>query len=181
MTVTETRIPGVLIFEAPVYRDDRGYFREAFRRETLLKAGVDLNWEQDNLSVSTKNVVRGLHYQLFRPQAKLIQVVHGAVFDVVVDLRRSSPTYGEHVTFDLRAGDGRSVLIPAGFGHGFAALEPDTAFLYKVSENYLPGGDRTILWNDPELGIGWPVSEGEAIVSDKDRRGAAFRAAEVFP
>jgi dTDP-4-dehydrorhamnose 3,5-epimerase len=181
MKITEARISGVLVFEAPVYRDHRGYFQEAFRREFLEKAGVDLDWKQDNLSVSAPNVVRGLHYQLVRPQAKLIQVVHGAAFDVIVDIRMSSPTYGEHITFDLKAGDGKSVLIPAGFAHGFAALEPDTAFLYKVSESYLPEGDRTILWNDPELGIPWPISEAEAIVSEKDRRGAAFLAAEVFP
>lgn len=181
MQINETRIPGVLILESPVYRDARGYFQEAFRRDALLDAGIEIDWKQDNLSVSAQNVIRGLHYQVVRPQAKLIRVVHGAVFDVVVDIRRSSPTFAQHVAVELRAGDGKSMLIPEGFAHGFAALEPDTAFLYKVSEPYYPDGDRTILWNDPELGIEWPLLESEAIVSDKDRSGIPFLRAEVFP
>lgn len=181
MQVRQTRIPGVIILESPVYRDARGYFQEAFRRDALIEAGIDLDWKQDNLSVSARNVIRGLHYQLVHPQAKLIRVVHGAVHDVIVDIRRSSPTFGEHIAVDLKAGDGQAVLIPAGFAHGFAALEADTAFLYKVNENYYPQGDRTILWNDPELAISWPIAEGGPIVSEKDRQGSPFRSAEVFP
>lgn len=181
MQVTETRIPGVLILSSQVFRDSRGYFQEIYRRETLLEAGIDFDWMQDNLSLSAKNVVRGLHYQTIQPQSKLVRVVHGAVFDVVVDIRRSSPTFGRHVTVELSAGDGRAMFIPAGFAHGFAALEPDTAFLYKVNEPYVPQGDRTILWNDRELGIAWPVSDLDAIVSAKDRQGEPFSAAEMFP
>jgi dTDP-4-dehydrorhamnose 3,5-epimerase len=147
----------------------------------MLDAGIDIDWKQDNLSVSSTNVIRGLHYQLIQPQAKLIRIVHGSVFDVAVDIRKASPTYGQHVSFELKAGDGQALLIPAGFAHGFAALEPDTAFLYKVSETYLQRGDRTILWNDPELGITWPVSVEKAIVSAKDRQGTPFKDAEVFP
>jgi dTDP-4-dehydrorhamnose 3,5-epimerase len=179
--VTETRIPGVKILEWPVYRDSRGSFQEIFRQDALAQAGIELEWKQDNLSVSALNVIRGLHYQLVKPQAKLIQVAHGAVFDVAVDIRKSSPTFGQHVTVELRAGDGRALLIPGGFAHGFLSLEPDTVFLYKVSEAYFPAGDRTILWNDSDLALPWPVSEHAAIVSDKDRRGSTFVSAEVFP
>lgn len=181
MQVSKTRLPGVLVLEWPVYRDARGYFQEAFRRDALLECGIDLDWMQDNVSVSARNVVRGLHYQVVQPQAKLVQIVHGAAFDVAVDIRRSSPEFGKHVGIELKAGDGKAVLIPAGFAHGFLALEPDTAILYKVSARYAPQGDRTILWNDPELGITWPVAENDAIISEKDRRGAAFLSAEVFP
>lgn len=181
MRITETRIPGVMILEWPVYRDARGSFQEIYRRDALLEAGIDLDWKQDNLSVSARNVIRGLHYQVIQPQAKLVHVVHGAVFDVAVDIRRSSPTFGQLATIELRAGDGRAFLIPAGFAHGFAALEPDTAFLYKVSGLYDAAGERTILWNDPDLHIDWPVLETIAIVSEKDRRGVPFKFAEVFP
>jgi dTDP-4-dehydrorhamnose 3,5-epimerase len=179
--IKETRIPGVLILEWPVYRDARGSFQEIYRYDALLEVGIGIDWKQDNLSVSGKNVIRGLHYQVIQPQAKLVQVVHGAVFDVAVDIRRSSPTFGQHVTIELKAGNGKSFLIPAGFAHGFAALEPDTAFLYKVSGVYSPACERTVLWNDPDLQIDWPVQESIAIVSEKDRRGVPFKLAEVFP
>lgn len=181
MQVTETVIPGVLILSSPVFRDDRGYFQEIYRREALIEAGIDLDWMQDNLSVSRKNVVRGLHYQIVQPQSKLVRLVSGAVFDVAVDIRRSSPTFGRHVAVELKAGDGQAFLIPAGFAHGFVALEPETAFLYKVDAPYAPEGDRTILWNDAELAIPWPVAIEDAIVSAKDRQGKPFSAAEVFP
>jgi len=179
--VIETRIPGVLILSSPVFRDARGSFQEIYKREALVEAGIDIDWMQDNLSISQKNVVRGLHFQIIQPQAKLIRVVHGAVFDVAVDIRRSSPAFGQHVAMELKAGDGQAIFIPAGFAHGYASLEPDTAFLYKVNAPYLPQGERTILWNDPELGIDWPVSIQDAIVSAKDRQGTRFSAAEVFP
>jgi dTDP-4-dehydrorhamnose 3,5-epimerase len=179
--VIETALPGVLIIESPVFRDGRGYFEELYRRDALQASGIDLDWKQDNFSVSARNVVRGLHYQIVQPQAKLVQAVCGAVFDVAVDIRRSSPTFGRHVAVELHAGDGRAFFIPAGFAHGFLSMEANTAFLYKVSEFYAPQGDRTILWNDPELAIPWPVSAGDAIVSEKDRRGGFFKEVEVFP
>ena len=181
MKITETRIPGVVIIEWPVYRDARGSFQEAFRRQQLVDAGIELDWQQDNLSVSAKGVVRGLHYQIVKPQAKLVQVVHGAAFDVAVDIRKSSPTFGQHVAVELRAGSGKCLLVPVGFAHGFAALEPDTVFLYKVSDVYSPEGERTILWNDPNLAIAWPIAAADAIVSEKDQRGSLFRDAEIFP
>lgn len=180
MQVTETRIPGVLILASPVYRDGRGSFQETYRRDALVEAGIDQDWMQDNLSVSGKNVVRGLHYQIVQPQAKLIRVAHGAVFDVVVDIRRSSPTFGRHVAVELKSGDGQALLIPAGFAHGFVALEPETVFLYKVDRLYAPEAERTIYWNDPELAIAWPVSASDAIVSAKDLQGQPFNTAEVF-
>jgi dTDP-4-dehydrorhamnose 3,5-epimerase len=179
--VVETSIPGAVILQSPVFRDPRGYFQELFRLDELRQTGIDCDWKQDNLSLSAKYVIRGLHYQIVNPQAKLIQVVHGAAFDVAVDICRSSPTFGRHVSVELRAGDGQAFFIPAGFAHGFLAIEPDTAFLYKVDAYYAPKGDRTILWNDPELGIAWPVSDKDAIVSAKDRNGQPFHSAEVFP
>jgi len=180
LRVNETSIPGLLIVQVPVFRDERGYFQEAYRRESLQEAGVDIDWRQDNLSVSARNVIRGLHYQIARPQAKLVQVVHGAVFDVAVDLRKSSPTFGQHLGIELKAGDGRALLIPIGFAHGFAALEPATTFLYKVSDSHYPEGERTILWNDPQLQISWPIQPEDAILSEKDRRGTLFRSADLF-
>jgi dTDP-4-dehydrorhamnose 3,5-epimerase len=181
LQVKETSIPGVLIFQSPVFRDERGYFQEMYRRDALIEAGVAIDWLQDNLSVSARNVIRGLHYQVTRPQAKLIQVVQGDVFDVAVDIRRSSPTFGQHVEVELRAGDGRALLIPIGFAHGFVAREPGTTFFYKVSDTRFPEGERTILWDDPDLRINWPILPADAILSEKDRRGLPLSTAEVFP
>lgn len=177
----ETRIPEVAILQSSVFRDARGYFQEIYNRKDLLAMGIEADWKQDNVSVSQRNVVRGLHYQIVEPQAKLVRVVHGAAFDVAVDIRRSSPTFGRHVSVVLKAGDGQAFLIPAGFAHGYAALEPDTTFLYKVDRYYAPQAERTILWNDPELGIPWPVMPDDAIVSAKDLLGKPFNAAELFP
>jgi len=176
----ETSIPGVTVLRSPVFRDSRGYFQEIYNRKTLIEVGIDLDWKQDNLSVSQKNVLRGLHYQIVEPQAKLVRVVRGAVLDVAVDIRKSSLTFGQHVSVELKAGDGQAFLIPAGFAHGFVALEPDTTFLYKVDRYYSPKSERTILWNDPALGITWPVSAEDAIVSAKDQLGAPLATAEVF-
>jgi len=181
MEIIETRIQGLRILKTSVHRDERGYFLEMFRSSALLDAGIDIEWTQDNLSVSHRKVVRGMHYQVEHPQAKLVQVAHGALFDLVIDLRRSSPTFGNHVSVELKAGDGAALLIPIGCAHGFAALQSDTALLYKVSDSYCPQGERTILWNDPDLGIVWPFAEDEVIISEKDRRGSLFKHADVFP
>jgi dTDP-4-dehydrorhamnose 3,5-epimerase len=180
MQVTPMPIADVLVLESPLYRDSRGYFQEIFQRDAFQEAGIDLDWMQDNISVSAKNVVRGLHYQIEHPQAKLVRVIHGAVFDVVVDLRRSSPTFGKHVTIHLDAGDGKALLIPAGFAHGFVALEPDTAFLYKINGPRYPQGERTILWNDAQLGIAWPIGIEAAVLSERDRYGTPFSLAETY-
>ncbi len=181
MRLIETDILGVVIFESPIYRDDRGHFQETYNERQFLELGLPIDWKQDNLSLSRKNVVRGLHYQLIQPQGKLVRVVSGAVFDVAVDIRRNSPTFGKHVSIELSAENGLAFYIPVGFAHGFAALTEGACFAYKVTDFYEPSGDRTMLWNDPELGIQWPVASEDAIISAKDLQGKLLRDAEVFP
>ena len=181
MKLIETSILGVVILEMPVYRDDRGQFQETYNERRFLELGLPVDWKQDNLSLSRKHVVRGLHYQLIRPQAKLVRAISGAVFDVAVDLRRSSPTFGKHVSVELSAENGLAIYIPAGFAHGFTALTDEACFVYKVTDFYEPSGDRTLLWNDPVIGIKWPVSTEDAIVSAKDLQGKPWNSAEVFP
>jgi dTDP-4-dehydrorhamnose 3,5-epimerase len=181
MKLIETAIPGVVVLDMPIYRDDRGQFQETYNERRFRELGLPVDWKQDNLSASRKNVVRGLHYQLVQPQAKLVRVISGSVFDVAVDVRRSSPTFGKHVSVELTAENGLAFYIPAGFAHGFAALTEGACFSYKVTDFYEPSGDRTLLWDDPELGIEWPVSAEDAIVSAKDLLGKPWSAAEVFP
>lgn len=180
MKVTETSLPGVLLVEPSVFRDHRGAFSETWNRRAFAEAGIADDWVQDNFSVSVRNVIRGIHYQIIQPQAKLVRVTHGAAWDVAVDLRRSSPHFGRHVGVDLSADNGRMLYIPVGFGHGFAALSAEVGFAYKITDYRYPAGERTMLWNDPELAIPWPVSAEEAIVSEKDGHGKGFREAEVF-
>jgi len=180
MKLIETAILGVVILEMPIYRDDRGQFQETYNERRFLELGLPVDWKQDNLSLSRKHVVRGLHYQLIQPQAKLMRVISGAVFDVAVDLRRSSPTFGKHVSVELSAENGLAFYIPAGFAHGFTALTDGACFAYKVTDFYEPSGDRTLLWNDPDVGIKWPVSGEDAIVSAKDLQGKPWSSAEVF-
>jgi dTDP-4-dehydrorhamnose 3,5-epimerase len=177
----ETAILGIVILEMPIYRDDRGQFQETYHESRFLELGLPIDWKQDNLSYSKKNVVRGLHYQLIRPQGKLVRVISGSVFDVAVDIRRNSPTFGKHVSAELSAENGLAFYIPPGFAHGFATLTEDAAFSYKVTDSYEPSGERTMLWNDPELGIEWPIAAEEAILSAKDLQGKPLRIAEVFP
>lgn len=181
MNLIETAIPGVVIVEMPIYRDDRGHFQESYNERQFHDAGLPVDWKQDNLSSSRRNVVRGLHYQLFQPQGKLVRAIGGAVFDVAVDVRRSSPTFGKHVSLELSAENGLALYIPPGFAHGFAALTESACFAYKVTDFFEPSGDRTILWNDAELGIEWPVLPEDAIVSAKDLKGQPWISAEVFP
>jgi len=181
MKLIETAILGVVILEMPIYRDDRGQFQETYNERRFLELGLPVDWKQDNLSLSRKHVVRGLHYQLIQPQGKLVRVIRGSVFDVAVDLRRSSPTFGKHVSVELSAENGLAFYIPPGFAHGFTALTDDACFAYKVTDFYEPSGDRTLLWNDPEIGIKWPVSAEDAVVSAKDLQGKLWSSAEVFP
>jgi dTDP-4-dehydrorhamnose 3,5-epimerase len=181
MKVTQTSLPGVLVLSSAVYRDQRGAFSETFNLRAMAEAGLHGPWVQDNFSLSSKNVIRGIHYQVVQPQGKLIRVTHGAVFDVAVDLRRGSATFAKHVAIELNGESGEMLWIPAGFGHGFLALTDVVGFAYKVTDYYSPQGERTILWNDPELAIPWPVAPESAIVSDKDRAGLVLREAEVFP
>lgn len=180
MKIQETALPGVRLLTAPIFRDSRGAFSETFNLRKIEEAGLPSVWVQDNFSVSSKNVLRGIHYQVIQPQGKLVRVTHGAVLDIAVDLRRSSAHFGKHVAVELRAESGDMLWIPAGFGHGFLALTDNVGFAYKVTDYYSPAGERTILWNDPEIDIQWPVSLDDVIVSDKDRAGVELRNAEVF-
>lgn len=180
MKITETSLPGVLLITPTIYRDNRGAFQETFNQRMLAEAGLPAEWPQDNFSVSRKNVLRGIHYQIIQPQGKLVRVTHGAVFDVAVDLRRSSPGFGHHVAMRLDSEKGESLWIPPGFGHAFLALTEAVGFSYKVTDYYHPAGERTIVWNDPDLAIPWPIDGDAAIVSGKDRQGVALRDAELF-
>jgi dTDP-4-dehydrorhamnose 3,5-epimerase len=180
MKVTATRIPEVLILEPRVFEDPRGFFFESYNRRVFKEAtGLDPQFVQDNQSFSMRNVLRGLHYQVRQAQGKLITVLAGEIFDVAVDLRRSSPTFGKWVSATLSGGTHRSIWIPPGFGHGFLVLSEHALVQYKATDYYAPEHERTLMWNDADLAIAWPL-EGEPIVSDKDRRGARFGAAELF-
>jgi dTDP-4-dehydrorhamnose 3,5-epimerase len=146
----------------------------------MTEAGLPSAWAQDNFSVSRKNVVRGIHYQVIQPQGKLVRVTHGAALDVVVDLRSSSPNFAKHVAVKLTGESGQMLWIPKGFGHAFLSLADVTGIAYKVTDEYSPAGERTILWNDPHLAIPWPIDPKLAILSDKDRKGLSLPDAEVF-
>jgi dTDP-4-dehydrorhamnose 3,5-epimerase len=184
MNVETLAIPDVKRLEPRVFRDDRGFFAETYSQKALEAAGIGVTFVQDNHSLSrAKGVVRGLHFQ--KPphaQGKLIRVTRGAILDVAVDIREGSPTYGRHVACVLSAENWAQLWVPPGFAHGFCTLEPDTEVHYKVTAYYAPESDSGILWNDPALGIDWPVAAEEAVLSDKDRclpmlseLGAAFR------
>ena len=181
MRVEETSLPGVLVLTPNVYRDNRGAFMETWNLRAMAEAGLPSEWVQDNFSLSQRNVLRGIHYQITQPQGKLVRVTHGAVLDVAVDLRRSSPGFGKHVAVELDGDSGRMLWIPAGFGHAFLVLSEVVGFAYKVTDYYSPAGERTIVWNDPDLAIPWPASPGDVIVSEKDQNGATLRNAQVFP
>jgi dTDP-4-dehydrorhamnose 3,5-epimerase len=181
MKITETSLPEVLILTAAIFKDSRGAFCETFNQRKIEEARLPSVWVQDNFSLSKKNVLRGIHYQITQPQGKLVRVTQGAVLDVAVDLRRNSPEFGRHVAVELNAESGEMLWIPPGFGHAFLALTDQVGFAYKVTDYYSPAGERTILWNDPEIAIAWPIDPVDAIVSDKDRAGFTLRNAEVFP
>jgi dTDP-4-dehydrorhamnose 3,5-epimerase len=180
MNVIQTEIPDVLLLEPKVFGDDRGFFFESYNRKAMEAAGIAGDFVQDNHSRSAKNVLRGLHYQIQQPQGKLVRVVLGEVFDVAVDLRRSSPTFGKWVGFLLSAENKRMAWIPAGFAHGFVVLSDYAEFLYKTTDFWAPEHERCIRWDDPDIGIAWPV-RGEPLLSGKDQKGVALKDAEVFP
>ena len=180
MKIQETSLPGVLLLTPAFFRDDRGAFLETFNLRSMVEAGLPENWAQDNFSLSKKNVLRGIHYQITQPQGKLVRVTHGAVLDVAVDLRRSSPGFGRHVAVELSGENGQMLWIPAGFGHAFLVLSEVAGFAYKVTEYYSPAAERTIVWNDPDLAVSWPVASEDVIVSEKDRKGSTLRNAELF-
>jgi len=171
-----------IIIEPQVYSDDRGFFLESFSRAEFKKLGIEHDFVQDNHSGSHQRVLRGLHYQIERAQGKLVRVVVGEVFDVAVDLRRASETFGQHVSVVLSADNRKMVWVPPGFAHGFYALSEWAEVLYKVTDYYAPGHERTLLWNDPALGIDWPLIEGQPpILSDKDAQGKPLSEADTYP
>ncbi|MFM7876793.1 MAG: dTDP-4-dehydrorhamnose 3,5-epimerase [Microcystis panniformis] len=181
MKVIPTEIPDVLIIEPQVYGDDRGFFLESFNQKDFReKTGVNTTFVQDNHSMSLKNVLRGLHYQIPNPQGKLVRVVNGSVFDVAVDARKSSPTFGQWVSCVLSAENKRIFWVPEGFAHGFLVLSERAEFLYKTTNYYYPQYEKTILWNDADLGIDWPL-DIPPILSPKDQAGQPFKSVEVFP
>ena len=180
MKLIGSPLPGVLLVEPRVLGDDRGYFFESYNERVLEQLGLRARFVQDNQSRSGKNVLRGLHYQLRQPQGKLVRVVAGEVFDVAVDVRRASPTFGRWVGERLSADNKRMFWIPPGFGHGFLVLSEAADFLYKTTDYYAPEHERVIAWNDPDLAIAWPL-EGPPTVSARDAAGVRFRDAEVFP
>ena len=180
MKVVRTGVPDVLILEPKVFGDERGFFLESYNKRVLRDVtGIAQDFVQDNHSRSARSVLRGLHYQITQPQGKLLRVVQGAVFDVAVDIRRSSPTFGKWVGFELSAENKRVAWVPEGFAHGFLVLSESADVLYKATAYFAPDSERTIAWNDPDLGIAWPLP-GAPILSDKDRRGVAFASAETY-
>lgn len=180
MQAISTSIPDVLILEPKVFGDDRGYFLESFNARTFKElTGLDRNFVQDNHSRSSKNVLRGLHYQIRQPQGKLVRVVEGEVFDVAVDIRRSSPTFGHWVGVHLSEQNKRQLWVPEGFAHGFVVLSDAAQFLYKTTDYYAPEFERSLLWNDPGIAIDWPI-QGEPKLAAKDAAATTLDMAELF-
>jgi dTDP-4-dehydrorhamnose 3,5-epimerase len=178
--VIEAAIPGPLIIEPRVFGDTRGFFMETWNATAFAEAGLELTFVQDNHSRSQKGVLRGLHFQNPGPQGKLVRVTRGAVFDVVVDLRQSSPHFGQWAGVELSAANHRMFWVPEGFAHGFLTLDDDTDFQYKCTAPYAPDSEHTLAWNDPAVGIAWPATGGNPIISEKDARGLALADVPVF-
>jgi dTDP-4-dehydrorhamnose 3,5-epimerase len=180
MIIIETNIPDVLIIEPKVFGDDRGFFLESFNAKTFAeKTGINAQFVQDNHSRSSKNVLRGLHYQIQQPQGKLVRVVSGEVFDVAVDIRRNSPTFGKWMGCILSEQNKRQLWVPEGFAHGFVVLSETADFLYKTTDYYAPEYERSIQWNDPDIGIDWQITE-IPILSAKDKLAQPLKNAELF-
>jgi dTDP-4-dehydrorhamnose 3,5-epimerase len=179
VNVVKTDIPDVLILEPKVFGDERGFFFESYNQKAFREAtGLDVEFVQDNHSKSKRGVLRGLHYQIRQPQGKIVRVVVGEVFDVAVDIRRNSPTFGKSVSFRLDAASKRMAWIPPGFAHGFLVMSDHAEFVYKTTDYYAPEHERALLWNDPALEIEWPL-DGEPILASKDKRGMLLRHAEL--
>jgi dTDP-4-dehydrorhamnose 3,5-epimerase len=180
ITATALSIPEIVLIEPRVFGDERGFFFESFNHADFAKAtGVSATFVQDNHSRSAQNVLRGLHYQVIRPQGKLVRVVIGEVFDVAVDLRRSSPSFGRWVAEILSAENKKQLWIPPGFAHGFLVLSDVAEVVYKTTEYYDPAAERCVTWDDPEIGVAWPLI-GRPLLSEKDHRGSSLGKAEVF-
>jgi dTDP-4-dehydrorhamnose 3,5-epimerase len=181
MKLVETGLPGVLIVEPRVFGDDRGFFLESWNAETFRAAGLDLRFVQDNHSRSARGVLRGLHFQQPQPQGKLVRVVSGRVFDVAVDLRRASPTFGKWTGVELSAANKRMLWAPEGFAHGFLSLEDDTDLLYKCTAPYRPEHEHALAWNDPAVGVDWPLDGMAPVLSVKDRAARTLDQIAVYP
>lgn len=181
MHIKTTKLAGLLIIEPTVFGDDRGFFYESYNKRAFTElTGVTAEFVQDNHSKSGKNVLRGLHYQIQQSQGKLVRVTAGEVYDVAVDLRKSSPTFGQWAGVALSAANQRQLWIPEGFAHGFIVTSDSAEFLYKTTDYWAPQFERSILWNDPALSIDWPL-DGEPLLSNKDKLGTLLADAEVFP
>ncbi len=179
MQKIETSLPGVYVFEPKVYPDDRGFFMEFYNEDVFASLGITTRFVQDNHSHSVKGVLRGLHYQLNRPQAKLVKVLDGEVFDVAVDIRRNSPSFGEWTGVVLNSENRKMLYVPEGFAHGFLVLSETVDFIYKCSDFYVPEQERGILWNDEKLNIDWPTLDTAFILSDKDKASKTFCNADL--
>jgi dTDP-4-dehydrorhamnose 3,5-epimerase len=180
MIVAETTLPGVKLITPKVFGDDRGFFLESWNARAFADAGLDLNFVQDNHSRSARGVLRGLHYQLRNPQGKLVRVTAGAVFDVAVDVRHSSPHFGKWVGVELSEANKRMLWVPPGFAHGFVVLSESADFLYKCTQLYDPTDDRSLRWNDPAIGIDWPIGGIDPALSAKDAAAPLLADAQVF-
>lgn len=180
MRFLPTEIPEVLLIEPQVFGDSRGFFMETWHAQKFAAAGLDLNFVQDNHSKSVQGTLRGLHYQIEKPQGKLVRVISGEVFDVAVDLRKSSPTFGRWIGDILSAENKKMLWVPPGFGHGFYVLSPEAEFVYKCTEFYAPEHERYIRWDDPELGIVWPLLAQAPLLSAKDLAGISLAEAELY-
>jgi len=180
MRFTPTNIEGVIVIEPRVFGDDRGFFMESWNAELFRGAGLDLTFAQDNHSRSSRGVLRGLHYQQPAPQGKLVRVTAGAVYDVAVDLRRSSPSFGKWFGIELSAANKKMLYVPEGMAHGFLCLEDGTDFLYKCTSGYAPGNEHSLLWNDPAIGIEWPLGDIVPTLSAKDAAGLLLAETPVF-
>ncbi|MWV26995.1 dTDP-4-dehydrorhamnose 3,5-epimerase [Aurantiacibacter rhizosphaerae] len=181
MKIVKTAIDGPVIIEPQVFGDERGFFMESWNAAKFAEAGLDIDFVQDNHSRSQKGVLRGMHFQNLGPQGKLVRVVNGSVFDVAVDLRRSSPDFGKWVGVELSAANKRMFWVPQGFAHGFLTLEDDTDFLYKCDAPYAPQNEHSLAWDDPDVGIEWPLEGLDVQLSAKDREGTALAVLEAFP
>lgn len=180
MELIDTAIEGVLIIEPKVFGDDRGFFLESWNEAVFAAAGLPLRFVQDNHSRSARGILRGMHYQEPNPQGKLVRVVAGAVFDAVVDLRRSSPTFGQWVGVELSAANKRMLWVPPGMAHGFLSLQDGTDFLYKCTAAYQPAHEHCLAWDDPGVGIAWPLGGMAPLLSAKDQQGTSLAEAEAF-
>jgi dTDP-4-dehydrorhamnose 3,5-epimerase len=180
MEITKTSIQDILIIHPKVFEDERGYFFEVFQAQKYTSFGLKASFIQDNQSGSKKGVLRGLHYQIQKPQGKLIRVINGEVFDVAVDIRKSSPTYGKWIGTVLSSDNKIQIWIPPGFAHGFYVTSDVGEIVYKTTEVYAPEFERTIIWSDPDIGIKWPLSNVDPIISPKDANGKFLRDAEIY-